>query len=379
MDARQPATAAPSAETEPFPLIEAAGPPREMGRQYGRGAAERIHRSIAIYERGFAEKGVDWPLARQIAARFAPRIEQSYPRIAEEMRGIADGADLPYEDIVAINARTELLYGGFGTRPALPDDDIDGCTGAVALPSTTADGHLLHAQNWDWRDECAESSVVVRFAPDDGPRMLIFVEAGLMARVGLNDAGIAITGNFLECEHDGTRDGVPVPIVRRHALTHTSLGPALQTVLAAERAFSINLILSQREGEAFDLECTPEEVFWLLPEDDILTHANHFVSLPARIKLKDRGLPTNGDSLYRDVRVRRYLKRDHGRITVDTFKQALADRFGAPRAVCRSATVGPGGKVSSTVATVIMDTTAQKMWIAPRPYGPHRYTEYALD
>jgi isopenicillin-N N-acyltransferase-like protein len=209
--------------------------------------------------------------------------------------------------------------------------------------------------------------------------MLIFVEAGLMARVGMNDAGISITGNFLECEHDGKRDGVPVPIVRRQALTHTSLGPALQTVLAAERAFSINLILAHREGEAVDLECTPEEVFWLLPDGDLLTHANHFVSLPARIKVKDLGLPTNGDSLYRDIRVRRFLERARGSISVETFKQALADRFGAPRAVCRSATVGPGGKVSSTVATVIMDTTAQKMWIAPRPFGPHRYTEYTLD
>ena len=371
--------APPASSTPDFPLIEAAGAPREMGRQYGRAAAERIHRSVAIYQRGFADRGVDWPLARQIAEQFAPRIEKRYPRIAEEMQGIAEGAELEYSDIVAINSRTELLYGGFGTRPAVPDADVDGCTVAVALPGTTADGHLLQAQNWDWRDECADSSIVLKLVPDDGPRMLIFVEAGLMARVGFNDAGIAISGNFLECEQDGTRSGVPVPVVRREALTHRSLGHALNTVYTSERAFSINLLLSHRDGEAINLECTPEEIFWLLPEDDVLVHANHFVSPAARAKLHDHGLLTNADSLYRDLRVRRYLMRDHGRITVDTFKEALADRFGAPRAVCRAATVGPGGKVSSTVASVIMDTTAQKMWIAPRPYGPHRYTEYSLD
>lgn len=371
--------ALPASPTPDFPLIEAAGAPREMGRQYGRAAAERIHRSVAIYQRGFAERGVDWPLARQIATQFAPRIEKRYPRISEEMHGIATGAELAFADIVAINSRTELLYGGFGTHPGTPDADIDGCTGAVALPGTTADGHLLQAQNWDWRDECADSSIVLKLVPDEGPRMLIFVEAGLMARIGLNDAGLAITGNFLECELDGKRSGVPVPVVRRDALTHRSLGHALNAVYRSERAFSINLLLSHRDGEAINLECTPEEIFWLLPEDDILVHANHFVSPAARAKLHDRGLLTNADSLYRDVRVRRYLKRDLGRITVATFKEALADRFGAPRAVCRTATVGPGGKVSSTVASVIMDTTAQKMWIAPRPYGPHHYTEYSLD
>lgn len=371
--------APPASPTPDFPLIEASGPPREMGRQIGRAAAERIHRSVAIYQRGFADRGVDWPLARQIAEQFAPRIEKRYPRIAEEMRGIADGADLEFCDIVAINSRTELLYGGFGTRPPVPDTDVDGCTAAVALPATTANGHLLQAQNWDWRDECADSSIVLKLAPDQGPRMLIFVEAGLMARVGFNDAGIAITGNFLECEQDGKRSGVPVPVVRREVLTHRSLGHALNTVFSSERAFSINLLLSHRDGEAINLECTPEEIFWLLPQDDVLVHANHFVSAAARAKLHDRGLLTNADSLYRDLRVRRYLMRDHGRITVDTFKEALADRFGTPRAVCRTATAGPGGKVSSTVASVIMDTTAQKMWIAPRPYGPHHYTEYRLD
>jgi isopenicillin-N N-acyltransferase-like protein len=169
-----------------------------------------------------------------------------------------------------------------------------------------------------------------------------------------------------------------VPIVRRQALTETVYARALQAVLRSERAFSINLMLTHRDGEAIDFECTPEEVFWLMPEQDLLVHANHFVSLPARIKVKDRGLPGNADSLYRDMRVRRHLLRHHGRITVDTLKEALADRFGAPRAVCRSPTTGPGGKVSSTVATVIMDTTAGRMWIAPRPYGTHRYTEYSL-
>lgn len=359
-------------------MIEVAGSPREIGRQIGQRATERVHRTVAIYRRGFAEKGVEWSLARQVAARFAPRIERASPQIVEEMRGIAEGADLAFEDVVAINARTELLYGGFGD-PEKADSEIDGCTGAIALPGATADGHLLHGQNWDWRDECAESSIVLRMHPDAGPAMLIFVEAGLMARAGLNNAGLAITGNYLECDQDGRREGLPIPVVRRQVLMQSGLGPAVEVVMRAERAFSINLMISHREGEAVDLETTPDEVFWLLPEDDLLVHANHFVSLPARIKVRDLSLPTNGDSLYRDVRVRRHLRDQHGAITVQTLQKAFQDRFGSPRAVCRAATAGPGGKVSSTVATIVMDTTARTMWVAPRPYGPHRFTEYRLD
>jgi isopenicillin-N N-acyltransferase-like protein len=107
-------------------------------------------------------------------------------------------------------------------------------------------------------------------------------------------------------------------------------------------------------------------------------HANHFVSPAARATIRDTGLRTSGDSLYRDIRVRRHLNRDRGRITLSILQAALQDRFGAPRAVCRSPVIGPGGNSSSTVATIIIDTTAQIMWVAPRPYGPHRFTEYRL-
>lgn len=361
-------------ESAAFPFIEVSGTPRNAGLQYGRKAADRIHRSIAIYRRLFAAKGIDWEQARGAAPRFAARIDRVYPRIAEEMRAIAQGADVPFEDIVAINARTELLHECFGkTRESA--EDIDGCTGAVVLPGTTREGHMIHAQNWDWRDECVESSIVLKMVPDVGPSMLIFGEAGVMACVGLNNAGLAVTTNHLECEGEGKREGLPNPVVRRQVLAQCGLGPAIETVLKAERGSSCNFLISHREGEAVDLEATPDQVFWLTPEDDLLVHANHFVSPTARATVRDRGLLTSADSLYRDNRVRRYLSRDRGRVTLSTIQAAFQDRFGAPHAVCRSPM---SGKVSATVATIIMDTTAQIMWVAPRPYGPHKFAEYRL-
>jgi isopenicillin-N N-acyltransferase-like protein len=367
-------TAARLEESAAFPFIEVSGTPRNAGLQYGRKAAGRIHRSIEIYQRLFAEKGVDWEQARGAAPRFGARIEKVYPRIVEEMRAMAQGADVPFEDIVAINARTELLHGFSGVARE-STEDVDGCTGAVVLPGTTREGHMIHAQNWDWRDECVESSIVLKVVPDVGPSMLIFGEAGVMASVGLNNAGLAVTSNHLECEGDGKREGLPNPIVRRQVLAQCGLGPAIETVLNAERSSSTNFLISHREGEAFDLETTPEQVFWLTPEDDLLVHANHFVSPMARATVRDVGLLTNADSLYRDSRVRRYLSRDRGRVTLSTIQAAFQDRFGAPRAVCRSPMPG---KVSATIATIIMDTTAQIMWVAPRPYGPHKFAEYRL-
>ena len=64
---------------------------------------------------------------------------------------------------------------------------------------------------------------------------------------------------------------------------------------------------------------------------------------------------------------------------VDSFKQALSDRYGAPDAVCRSPAPRSDGSVSATVASLIMDAYNGRMWIAPAPYaGAARYSEYRL-
>lgn len=361
-----------------FPFYDLSGTPEEIGLQYGQQAAEQIRTSISIYKKAFEQKGVSWERAREIAASFAPQIEAYNPSYLAEITKIAEGADLPREDIIAINARTEILYGQRPQTHAGADNDPDGCTGAIALPSATANGHMIHGQNWDWRDECADSAVVLRISPKGLPRMLVFVEAGILARCGMNSEGIALTGNFLQTERDYGLPGVPVPFIRRSILSAASLAEASRVVFDSSRAFSNNLMLSQKDGEALNLEATPHEIFWIAPENDLLVHANHFISAAAMAKVKDVGLETNTDSLYRDRRVRAHLSAHKGALTIETFKEAFADRYGAPRAVCRSPISGPGGKSSSTVATIIMDTTAGKMWVAKRPYGPHRYTEYSL-
>jgi isopenicillin-N N-acyltransferase like protein len=370
-------------QTPAFPLIEMSGSPEERGRQYGKQAGDRIRRCAEIYLAAFASQGVSWERARELARGFARRIEAYDPDAISEIRGIAAGAEMPFEDIVALNARTELLYGA-SKDAKKQDEEPDGCTGVIVRADLTANGHTLHGQNWDWRDECGDIGVVLRVAPTGGPRFLCFVEAGMLARAGLNEHGVSITGNFLSCERDGTRDGVPIPLIRRQVLMSDGLAPALQAVMRAPRAFSNNLMIAHAPpqgelGEAVDLETTPDECFWVMREDGLLTHANHFVSEAARAKVVDTHLPSAADTIYRDLRVQRFLERHRGRITKDLLIESLQDRYGWPRSVLRFPTQGMGGRISSTVATIIMDTTDKRMWIAPRPYGVHEFTEYRLD
>jgi isopenicillin-N N-acyltransferase-like protein len=159
--------------------LDLSGTPHQRGLQHGRGAAELVARSIEIYRKAFKSKGVSWERAREVATALLPVIAAYDQGFADEIRGIAEGAKVPLEDVVALNARTELLYGQHPQAPKGPDTDGDGCTGAIALPGATRDGIVIHGQNWDWRDECADSCLLLRIRSEDGPDILCFTEGGL--------------------------------------------------------------------------------------------------------------------------------------------------------------------------------------------------------
>jgi isopenicillin-N N-acyltransferase like protein len=196
---------------EPFPLIEISGPPRERGRQYGRLAADRIRKGTSHYFAQLRELSLDASGVAELVRDYLPVIEAFEPTYIEEMRGIAEGASVPFEDIVLLNARTEILKLAkpeIRARLKKPDEP-DGCTGVVVLPQASGAGRLIHAQNWDWKRECAETAVVLKVRRDDGPDLMTFTEAGALGRCGFNAVGIAITANYLECDRDYRQVGVP--------------------------------------------------------------------------------------------------------------------------------------------------------------------------
>ena len=358
---------------EPFPLLSLEGDAATRGRAYGRAAGERIAKGLELYRHDFARRGLEWGRALDAAARYAPALEGFDADLAEEIRAIADGAEQPVEAIVLLNARTEL------TLAATAAGETEGCTAGLALPETTEHGHTLHGQNWDWRPGCVETAVVLHLNGPDGHQALIFCEAGQLARHGMNTAGVALTANGLQTPDDLAPDGVPTPIVRRNMLMQTSLAGAAGVLLTSPRSCSHALIVSQCDGEAFCFEATPSTVFWMVPEGDLLSHANHFKDPVARAQVRDVGFARHPETLYRDRRMMAALEAERGRISKDTFARALADRYGSPDAICRSPAPRAGGAESATVASLIMDTTAGRMWIAPAPFETARYTEYRFD
>jgi isopenicillin-N N-acyltransferase-like protein len=362
-----------------FPLIDVCGPPQERGRQYGRQARERIHKGIGHYGAQLQRLGLDAAQVGGLVKLYLPIIEQFDADYVPEMQGIAAGAETAFENIVLLNARTEILK--LAEKPELRARlaaDTDGCTAVAVMPNTTASGALIHAQNWDWKAECAETAVVLRIRREDGPDILTFTEAGGLARSGMNSAGIAITANYLQSDRDYRDVGVPLALIRRKVLQQAYVAHAMRAVYATGKSASNNMMVSQAGGICIDFECAPDETFQVHPDRGLLVHANHFVSPVALSKLKDLGLSGFGDSLYRDLRVRDLLLPYLGAVTTDHIKAALADDYQAPFSVCRPVRRNTDDNLSATVATVVMQPAAGIMEVAPLPAHGGVFTRYDL-
>lgn len=343
---------------KPFPIYDIEGDAYECGVSHGRQAAERVARTLEIYLPAFsrqAKLGLDGIRGR--AREYAAAIKQLDGDIMREIEGIAAGSRQKVEDVVAVNCRTEILYGSAaGTQPATE------CTTIVALPEATRSGAILIGKNWDWRNACVDIVVVLRVRQTGKPAFALIVEAGMVGRDGFNEDGIVICGNLLVSHEDRGKVGVPIPILRRRILHSRHYYEAIDMLVRSPRGASGNYLIAHRDGVAIDFEVSPDHAFAVYPERGLLTHSNHFQSAVAQ----STGVAKfyTGDSLYRDFRARQLLEPKIGSITIDDIKAALRDHFGFPRAICRHPHDYPGNEPTMTISSQVFDPVNGVMQVA---------------
>jgi isopenicillin-N N-acyltransferase-like protein len=344
-----------------FPRVRVSGTAHERGLQYGAQAAERVKRSVALYREVFQHyAGWDWERVVAHAQSYVPAIEAYRAHLLDEMQGIAEGAGLAFENVLALNVRTEIMFAAVARAAAQE------CTACVALPEATADGHTLIGQNWDWKPAAAETVVLLEAEPDAGPPFVTAVEAGLLAKTGMNGAGIGLVTNALVSDQDRGEPGVPYHAVLRAILESETMSDALLAVTYYTRASSANYLIAHRDGEAINVEAAPGDyarVYTAFPQDGVYSHSNHFVC--PGFDLKDVGLWEGPGSLLRLQRLGKFLQRHHGAIDVGTVKEGLADHFNSPFGICshedpRAARV----EDYVSVLSIIMDLDTATLWLA---------------
>jgi isopenicillin-N N-acyltransferase-like protein len=279
---------------------------------------------------------------------------------------MAAAAEVAPELIYAINARSELLYGT--VTCGSPGAEAGECTAIGVLDTHSVNGHTLLAQNWDWHPAQRPYTLLLISRDERGHEVATLTEAGMLAKSGINSAGLGVCVNLIGCDRDGLPGGVPYHVLLRSVLEADSLSWATRNVLRIPRSASINLLIGQSHsdgGELLDLELCPGDAGWLHPQDGILVHANHFeTGLPVYDTIKDWG----GSSLFRSSRARRLLLRSNGKLSLDDVLDVLKDHHSAPVAICRHLDVrdSPADQ-SETIWTVLMDLHERSIQLIPGP------------
>jgi isopenicillin-N N-acyltransferase-like protein len=153
--------------SSPLPLIRVSGTHCDMGLQIGEARRENVQHSIEnarkLLAESYNELELTWEGARIQARKYIPFVHERYPQYIDEMMGIAEGANVLFDDLSVLTAMEAV------TMDAL---HLMRCTSMAVNDERTADGHVLLAHNEDWVPEDEGDVFIIHATPKEEPPYL---------------------------------------------------------------------------------------------------------------------------------------------------------------------------------------------------------------
>jgi isopenicillin-N N-acyltransferase-like protein len=284
------------------------------------------------------------------------------PDLCEELRGIADGAGVSWQDILYLNCFLELedlRAPALGGR-ILPQS-LWGCTTFNVSAEAGADQRIYLGQTFDMEKYYKKFLCILRIRPKAGPEQLIVSMAGVLGLAGLNAAGVGLVINKLVATD--ARPGVIYPFIVRKALAAERIGDALGAVIFSPRATGMNYQLAG-SGVNFCAE-TSAERYELLEMDGAIAHTNHWLGASMR-KFEAANWLSHGGSMVRRQVAATFLKKHKGRITPELLREMTKEHTNYPRCICAHGFAGDDEKTAfHTIFAIVMDPAAGWMDLCP--------------
>jgi isopenicillin-N N-acyltransferase-like protein len=303
--------------------------------------------------------GVTWEDMYHQSKRYLEISQAVYPQYIEELKGIAHGSGMPFDDIFI--SMCEELWEPAAWR--------GGCTDMAARGKATLDGTTLIAHTNDLLPDSEDELVILKVQAEGEPEFLGVSVGGVGFSVGFNAAGISLTGNQLD--NNDIRPGVPRLLIVRAILAARRLGEAMDTCLLSQRASSYNNVIADSNGEVYSMEGSATDCEPLYIDGDILAHANHYTSPAMRKFEADRN--SIGGSVIRHNRAIRLLRENYGEHSTDLFKTLLADHADYPASICKH------GLTTVTVFSIIIRVENLTAWIGRGRPCETTFFEYRLN
>lgn len=307
-------------------VIHLAGSPREIGLQHGNLLKPEIHKLTDYF---FEEKGAMFGASindiRAAAAVIEPFIPAKY---IEEMKAVAEGAEVDYEKVLFSNIFLDVVSAHWvGVGPQ--------CSNFAALPSITRNGDIVHGRNLDWSADATIASVNTLFIyrPDDG---IAFAAPGWPAIVGIltgmNAEKISM-GEMTSMSSDATLRGTPIMIQLRMLMEKSrSLDEAFAVLKDNPRTTGYNVIVTDaKAADAMVVEQSASDIFRAGPKDGFVHRANHYLH-PKLQQTQTRYMAMfydgkKSDTYYRHQRLEQLVRERSGQIDAESAMSIMSDKF----------------------------------------------------
>ncbi|SAK69877.1 peptidase C45, acyl-coenzyme A:6-aminopenicillanic acid acyl-transferase [Caballeronia fortuita] len=213
-------------------FIEISGSPREAGEALGRFGADAVHAHLLNTH---AWQTVTQWRGSETSRAMAALVRERFPRVWDELNGLAAGLHLHFEDVFLWNCRGDV----WAMSP-------DGCT-TVQLPGTDV---RRIAHNEDGFPAFAGDCAIAQCKIDGGPGFAAFVYPGSLPghTFAVTDNGLAITVNNLRQRE--VVAGVPRMVITRALLDAADIDAAVSIVRNNPRAGGFHLTLGSCKSSA---------------------------------------------------------------------------------------------------------------------------------
>lgn len=353
-----------------FPVIDLKGKPYDMGKTHGRKLAKEIQANLQLYFMMFRElTGLEPQQCLSHSSRILAAMQKDAPTLLEEMEGIAHGAKVTLEEILFLNARSELMSMGRALENMTGECTAIGLTG-----ERTFSGKPILAQNWDWHERVLQTSAIFRIEPEQQPKAVFLAEAGQVGKIGVNEKGVGVLLNILIIE--GMESGLPVHVLLRLVLGAKDTAAAVALVVNAQRAGASHFLIGDKSGNIKGLELMPQAIKEIIPSGGALVHTNHYCDVD--LAKKDVGRLLMTDSAARFDRATALISK-HRQWDVPGLAELFTNHDDAPGSICRHARAEDEEYLRmDTVASCIIDPTESILRVSfGQPCGGP-YREVAL-
>ena len=338
------------------------GSPYQRGLKHGQTFAKEIR---STYEAICEDLKIEWSEAKaKLLHRLFRNVEEPFPDLAEEIKGISEGAGMPLDDILLLN-----FYHGLSAV------DFQ-CTN---LGFTNKQQGAIHGKTGDAEDYHSPFYLVEMVHPDEGASFINVCFVGTVwTEAGVNSIGLSCGQSSCPTITGQDGRGIPVLVMPRPLLQRCgSVEEGIEFLAKHSMAGKgLNIFLADSAGNVAVVEKSYTKQAVRRMEDGAVWNTNHFLDKElAQYNLPETDKGTRS-TLGRYTYLEKVLKEQRVPHTVEEMKKILTNHAEpGVGAICRHT---DRGDTSRTHFAAIFIPKEKKALITHGNPCENEFKEYKL-